>query len=160
MQLYGHGARAADRQEVLAHSWFYSVRGSENSSPFWRARRIIVGRTEPRRLSYMDTRDMSGDGMSWHASAFRCAALFSGLRPRVPLAALCQETREEEKTKERQEEEEDAAHVAVIVLMGQIASVANELFARGRLPWHGRRVYHARPFDQIALVKPRNWIEC
>lgn len=64
----------------------------------------------------------------------------------------------------KQRETEDAAHVAVIVLMGQIASVTNELSARGWLPWDGRRVYHARPrrppFDQIALVKPRNWIEC
>lgn len=46
--------------------------------------------------------------------------------------------------KMKQKETEDAAQdVAVIVLMGQIASVTNELSARGWLPWDGRRVYHA-----------------
>ncbi|KYN06296.1 hypothetical protein ALC62_02788 [Cyphomyrmex costatus] len=67
------------RQEVRAHSRFYSIRtrGSENSSLFWRGRRIVVGKSEPWRPSYMDTRDMSSDvarvGIPKRGALFRSA---------------------------------------------------------------------------------------
>jgi len=88
----------------------------------------------------MDTRDMSSDGTRRHSEVLRSFPVSASASSvsRVMLG----DTRGGEDEAEG-EGGRNAAHVAVIVLMGQIASVTNELSARGWLPWDGRRVYHA-----------------
>lgn len=106
---------------------------------YWCGGRIVVGKSEPRGSSYMDTRDMSSDvarvGIPKRGALFRSASASSVSR--VMLGDTTRRRRRGQR-EQQEEEEEDAAHVAVIVLMGQIASVTNELSARGRLPWDGR----------------------
>lgn len=113
--------------------------GSENSSPFWRGERILVGRTEPRRPHIWirgTCRAMARVGIP------KCDALFRSASASSVSRVMLGDTRGGEDEAEG-EGGRSAAHVAVIVLMGQIASVTNELSARGWLPWDGRRVYHA-----------------
>lgn len=116
----------------------------------------------------MDMRDKSADAA--RVGILKCGALFRSTSARASSVSrvMLEDTkgrkgRRRRRIAKEKEEEAEAVYITVIVLMGQIASVTNELAVRGRSPWDERHVYYARPcppFDRIALVKARNWIEC
>lgn len=74
-QLYGQGARAANAaRSPCPSSASIPYRDLRIPARSWRGRRIVVGKTEPRRPSYMDTRDMSSDVA--RVGIPKCGALF------------------------------------------------------------------------------------